>query len=111
MMDKQLSQNELQNQHLHMFGQNSMLVLYTLGEGNPGAYTVVSKLYQLIEEDHIMYDNVIGFIQNLLLKKITGARLWYIYKNESNFDVKTLIQLNLEQFTTEYFFEKFEKYL
>lgn len=110
-MDKPISQDELPTRQLHIFGQNSMLVLHTLGDGNPGAYTVVSKLYQLIEEDHIMYNNVIGFIQKLLHNKITGTRLWYVYKNESNFDIRGLIKLNLEEFTNEYFFEKFEKYL
>lgn len=91
--------------------KNSMLVLYALGEGNPGAYTVVSKIYNLIEEDETKNVVVMEFIRNLLIKNITGARLWYIYKNEANYDANRLTQLDLNQFTNDYFYNKFEKFI
>lgn len=90
---------------------DSVLVLYTLGEGNPGAYTVVSKLYKCIEEDENKSNTVMEFIKNVLMRNITGARLWYIYKNEAAFDINSLLQLDLTKFNDTYFYDKFEKYI
>lgn len=87
------------------------LVMLALGEGNPGAYTVVSKLFEIIESDETKHDMIMNLIEDLMNKKIVGARLWYIYKNEAKLNINNLLTINLEQFTDEYFYNKFEKYL
>jgi len=89
---------------------DSMLVLLSLGDGNPGAYTVVSKLFEIIELDETKNDLVMNFICILLKNNIIGPRLWYIYKNEAKFDINNLVNLNVSKFTNDYFYEKFEKY-
>ena len=106
MDQKILSDPELSQQQ-----KDSMLVLYALGEGNPGAYTVVSKLYELIEQDNDKNAEVMEFIRNLLINEIVGTRLWYIFKNEANTDANKLIKLDLTQFDDQYFYDKFEKYI
>lgn len=90
---------------------DSMLVMLVLGDGNPGAYTVVSKLFEVIEQDETKNYLIMNFISSLMEKNIVGARLWYIYKNESKFDINKFINLNLKPYTNEYFYEKFEKYI
>lgn len=90
---------------------DSMLILMALSNGNPGACTVVSKLFEVIEKDETKKDLIINLIKDLINKKIIGSRLWYIYKNESKSDINNLLNINLENFTDEYFYEKFEKYI
>ena len=86
------------------------IIMLALGDSNPGAYTVVTKLFEIVESDETKNDFVIKFINNLLIKNIIGTRLWYIYKNEAKLDINNLLCINLDQFTDEYFYEKFEKY-
>lgn len=90
---------------------DNMLILYALGDSNPGAYTVVSKLYEILEQNETNNEKVIAFITNLLELNICGARLWYIFKNEATTDVNKLITLDLTNFTDEYFYDRFEKYI
>ena len=89
---------------------DSMLILVALSNGNPGACSVICKLFEVIEKDETKHNLVMNFIKNLINKNIIGSRLWYIYKNESNSDIYSLLNINLDNFTDEYFYEKFEKY-
>jgi hypothetical protein len=89
---------------------DSQIIMLALGDSNPGAYTVVTKLFEIIESDETKSDLVIQLINNLLSKNIVGTRLWYIYKNEAKLDINNLLYVNLDQFTDEYFYEKFERY-
>jgi hypothetical protein len=50
------------------------------------------------------------FINKLLIKDIVGERLWYIYKHEAKLDIDKLLELNLDLYTNDYFYFKFEKY-
>jgi hypothetical protein len=86
------------------------VIIKALGNCNPGAYTVASKLFDLLETDENKTDIIITFINKLLDTKITGSRLWYIYKNEAKFDLNNLLELNLIKFDDKYFYDKFEKY-
>ena len=89
---------------------NSILIMLALGGSNPGACTVVSKLFEIIENDQTKNDLVMNIIQKLLNNNIIGSRLWYIFKNEAKKNINELFIINLDQFTNEYFYEKFEKY-
>jgi hypothetical protein len=89
---------------------DSKLIMLALGDGNPGAYKVVVELFKVIELDETKNELIISLIKQLMSKNIVGARLWYIYKNEAKLDIHNLIYANLDQFTDEYFYEKFEKY-
>ena len=89
---------------------DSILIMLALGGSNPGACTVVSKLFEIIETDQTKNDLVMNIIKNLLDKNIIGPRLWYIFKNEAKKNINELFIINLDQFTDEYFYEKFEKY-
>ena len=89
---------------------DSQIIMLALGDSNPGAYTVVTKLFEIIESDETKSDLVIQLINNLLSKNIVGTRLWYIYKNEAKLNITNLLNISLDQFTDEYFYEKFEKY-
>ena len=89
---------------------DSKLIMLALGEGNPGAYKVVVELFKVVELDETKNDTIMNLIKQLMNKNIIGARLWYIYKNEAKLDIHNLIHANLDQFTDEYFYEKFEKY-
>lgn len=93
-----------------IFDYYTPLIQLALGERNPGAHTVVTKLFELIEKNETQKNVVINIIQILMTKNIIGARLWYIYKNESQMNIDEFIKLKLDQFTDEYFYEKFEKY-
>ena len=86
------------------------LIMLALGEGNPGAYTVVAKMFEIIEADETKNALVMNLIKDLMDKKIVGTRLWYIYKNEAKLNINNLLNMNLQQFTNEYFYNKFEKY-
>lgn len=85
------------------------LIMIALGDKNPGAYTIVSKLFSEIREDKSKLNQTMNFIKNLLERDIVGARLWYIYKNESELNINKLLELNLDRFDNTYFYEKFEK--
>jgi hypothetical protein len=89
---------------------DSKLIMLALGEGNPGAYKVVVELFKVLELDDTKQNLIMNFIKNLLTKDIVGARLWYIYKNEANLNINELLNINLDLFTNEYFYEKFEKF-
>ena len=89
---------------------DKLIIIKSLGNRNPGAYTVASKIFDLLETDDSKTDIIIPFINKLLDKEITGSRLWYIYKNEAKFDLNNLIELNLITFDDKYFYDKFEKY-
>ena len=89
---------------------NSILIMLALGGSNPGACTVVSKLFEIIENDQTKNDLVMNIIQKLLNNNIIVSRLWYIFKNEAKKNINELFIINLDQFTNEYFYEKFEKY-
>jgi hypothetical protein len=89
---------------------DTKLIMLALGDGNPGAYKVVVELFKLVELDETTNDTIMNLIKQLMIKNIIGARLWYIYKNEAKLDINNLLYVNLDQFTDEYFYEKFEKY-
>lgn len=102
--------NDFTTEELLHFSDDK-LVMLALGEGNPGAYTVVSKLFEIIESDETKHDMIMNLIKDLMNKNIVGTRLWYIYKNEAKLNINNLLTINLDQFTDEYFYDKFEKYL
>jgi hypothetical protein len=106
-MESQINNDE----ELSQKQKDSMLFLYALCGGNPGAYTVVSKIFNIIYIDQSRNDEVLDFIYKLLDKHIVGARLWYIFKNEANKNSDALVQLDLDLFTEEYFYEKFEQFI
>jgi hypothetical protein len=86
------------------------LIMLALSDGNPGAYKVVIELFKVVELDETTNDTIMNLIKQLMIKNIIGSRLWYIYKNEAKLDINKLLCINLDQFTDEYFYEKFEKY-
>lgn len=88
---------------------DSKLIMLALGEGNPGADKVVVELMKVIELDNTKNELIMNLINDLLTKNIIGIKLWYIYKNEAKLNIHNLIHANLEQFTDEYFDEKFKK--
>jgi hypothetical protein len=81
-------------------------VFKIITEGNPGAVSVMLKLHETQQEDDILI-----FINKILNQNITGARLWYIYKNECNLSIDEVLSKDLTPFTDDYFYEKFEKYI
>jgi hypothetical protein len=87
--------------------------LAALGNKNPGAFNVASELTKYMKNvsEPNLRKNIINFILKLLDKNITGSRLWYIYKNEADCNVNNLVELNLNRFTSEYFYEAYEQYL
>lgn len=88
---------------------DSKLIMLALGEGNPRVYKVVVELMKVIELDNTKNELIMNLINDLLTKNIIGIKLWYIYKNEAKLNIHNLIHANLEQFTDEYFDEKFKK--
>lgn len=85
---------------------NNVEMFYTITEGNPGSTKILFEIYKLYHDEEI-----IMFVNKLLNKRITGARLWYIYKNECCFSIQQLISKDLTQYTDEYFYDKFERYI
>lgn len=85
--------------------------LYEISEGNPGCLTVLIEIMKIMEKNNNTDETIKNFFINIIDKKIFGARLWYIYKNEFNKNINDLLTKNLDLFTNEYFFEKFEKYV
>jgi len=84
----------------------NILVLTLITEGNPGSVTVMLELYKTRQGDEIAI-----FLNKIWKQKITGTRLWYIYKNECNNNISELLSKDLTPFTDDYFYEKIEKYL
>ena len=89
---------------------DTKLIMLALGDGNPGAYKVVVELFKVVELDETKNDTIMNLFKQLMSKNIIGARLWYIYKNEAKLNITNLLNISLDQFTDEYFYEKFEKY-
>lgn len=86
------------------------IIMLALGSRNPGAFTVVNKLFEVIDNNNLKTDLVMKFINKLLIKDIVGERLWYIYKHEAKLDIDKLLDLTLDSYTNDYFYNKFEKY-
>lgn len=92
---------------------DTLKLIQILGENNPGAYVVVSKIFKKIDaaleeqNGHV----TIHFIVKLINLNIVGARLWYIYKHEAKLDINNLLDLDLNRFNDEYFYEKFEQFI
>jgi hypothetical protein len=93
------------NFQIRMEELNNNDVLTILTECNPGTNRVVLELYN-IEDKNLILD----FINKLFKQNITGARLWYIYKNECNQRILDLLSVDLTMFTTEYFYKNLERY-
>lgn len=81
-------------------------VLSLITEGNPGSITVMLELYKTHQGEEVAV-----FLNKIWKHKITGARLWYIYKNECSHSITELLSKDLTPFTNHYFYEKFEKYI
>ena len=82
-------------------------VFVKLSEGNPGALTVLMKIYN--EAEKIDPDNILGGLGVMLsldTYKIYGTDIWYLYKDICNNDIKHLVailracQLNIFELTT-----------
>jgi hypothetical protein len=71
-----------------------------LSGGNQNACDVLLELIENIDDTKLD-----DFFIKILEKHITGARLWYIYKNECNKDINELIEKDLTLFTDVYFHE------
>ena len=83
----------------------TLLFLCSITEGNPGAYTVMHNLMTSNYDQEFLTE----FYKKLIDNKITGSRLWYIYKNECSCNINELILKDLTPFTDSYFYEKFER--
>ena len=92
---------------------DTLKLIQILGENNPGAYVVVSKIFKKIDADVEQQNGhvTIHFIVKLINLNIVGARLWYIYKHEAKLDINNLLDLDLNRFNDEYFYEKFEQFI
>ena len=75
-------------------------------QGNPGCVTVMLEIYK-----NELPNNILIFLNKIWKKQIIGARLWYIYKNEFNRNIENLLSKDLSQYTSEYFKERFERYI
>lgn len=71
-----------------------MEIILLLSNGNPGACSVVCKLFQLVEEDPDRIGQVVDFIKKLLEKNIIGTNLWILYKNNAELDINKLLVLD-----------------
>ena len=98
-----MEEQQLDSEHM----SDSMIIITALGNRNPGAYDVISKLFTEINESN----KSMNFITKLLEKNTVGARLWYIYKHEAKLDINQLLDLDLNRFNDEYFYEKFEQFI
>jgi hypothetical protein len=83
----------------------TLLFLSSITEGNPGAHSVMHNL-MTSNYDH---EFLTEFYKKLIDNKITGSRLWYIYKNECFYNINELVFKDLTPFTDSYFYEKFER--
>lgn len=81
-------------------------VFSIITEGNPGSVTVMLEIYKTQQDADIL-----TFINKIWKQKITGARLWYIYKNECNRNMEELLSKDLTPFDNDYFYEKLERYI
>lgn len=84
----------------------NIIILTLITEGNPGSVTVMLELYKTRQSDEIVL-----FLNKIWKQKITGPRLWYIYKNECNRNVGELLSKDLSPFDDNYFYEKYERYI
>lgn len=85
------------------------MIMLELSEENPGANRVVSKLFEIIEKDQTKNEFIINIMNKLIIKHITGVRLWYIYKNEAKMNIHNLVNLDFDIFTHEYFMKNLKK--
>lgn len=83
----------------------TLLFLCSITEGNPGAHTVMHQLMTAGYEPEFLND----FCKKIIEHKITGSRLWYVYKNECFKDIDELTSKDLTEFNDKYFYEKYEK--
>lgn len=81
-------------------------LLSVLTQNNPGACNIVIELIKNIEGEELSI-----FFNKIIIKNILGARLWYIYKNECNHNIRQLVEKDLTPFNDKYFYEKFEKFI
>jgi len=109
--DVESSNTEDDNDDFDM--SDTVKLIKMLGENNPGAYVVVSKIFKKIDSDIEQQNGhvTIHFIVKLIQLNIVGARLWYIYKHEAKLDINNLLDLDLNRFNDEYFYEKFEQFM
>ena len=75
-------------------------------KGNPGSVAIMLDIYKTQQDEDIVI-----FLNKIWKQKIIGPRLWYIYKNEFNQNIQELLSKDLTQFTNDYFYEKFEKFI
>lgn len=80
----------------------NIIILSLITEGNPGSVTVMLELYRTRQSDEIVL-----FLNKIWKQKITGSRLWYIYKNECNQNAEELLSKDLSPFDDKYFYEKY----
>ena len=109
--DVESSNTEDDNDDFDM--SDTVKLIKMLGQNNPGAYVVVSKIFKKIDADLEQQNGhvTIHFIVKLIQLNIVGARLWYIYKHEAKLDINQLLDLDLNRFNDEYFYEKFEQFM
>lgn len=100
------SDNDYESLLFQNLEKDNILLLCVLSKGNPGATTVLINLLKEIQDIDILRD----ILKKIWKLNIVGSRLWYIYKNECNQNINKLINIDLKQFTDDYFYEKFEKY-
>ena len=95
-MEVELSEENVENFEIFRF----------LSQKNPGACSVIVELIKNVE-----HKELVVFLKKIIVKNILGARLWYVYKNECNHDIKQLIEKDLTPFDDKYFYEKFEQFI
>lgn len=86
------------------FNTEDIEIILLLAKGNPGACTVVCKLFNYVEENEDKLQMIVNFINKILELDIVGYKLWSIYKNEANMDISQLLELDLIQFNDGYFY-------
>jgi hypothetical protein len=79
---------------------SAFTLIYGLTQFNYKAINVLSEMQKIYLDDNIMKE----FYNKLLDNNITGERLLYIYENECNNNVELLMNIDLKQFTDEYFY-------
>ena len=77
----------------------TLLFICSITEGNPGANTVMHQLMSAGYEPEFINE----FCKKIIEYKITGSRLWYLYKNECFYDINELVSKDLTPFTDSYY--------